>query len=287
MAVRARKSKSDYGSLYKGHPGQWSWVLHRITGVAVILFLFMHVVDTALVGWGPEAYDQVMRAYANPIVHLLELGLVIAVLYHSLNGLKITADRLLPPAGDRTSRRSRSATATVFLLAAHPDDRDHAQADARPLEGVTAMATTTTPVARARPPDPRDRRLGRERPVGGGELWLWLFMRISGLLLLVLALGHLVDHAPVRAPAPSGSTSGSSPTRWQSPFWRTWDWMLLMLALVHGINGLRNITLDYVQQPGAPLRDQHGHLRDRVRADGARHRDRRVVRPAKWPGPVG
>ena len=40
MATRARKSKSDYAGLYKGHPGQYSWILHRITGVAVILFLW-------------------------------------------------------------------------------------------------------------------------------------------------------------------------------------------------------------------------------------------------------
>lgn len=91
-----RKSKSDYGGLYKGHPGQYSWILHRITGVAIILFLFMHVVDTALIGWGPEAYDRVLRAYQNPIVHLLELGLVIAVLYHSINGFKITLIDFFP-----------------------------------------------------------------------------------------------------------------------------------------------------------------------------------------------
>ena len=42
-------------------------------------------------------------------------------------------------------------------------------------------------------------------------------------------------------------------TRWQSPFWRTWDWMLLVLALIHGINGLRVITLDYVRKPGIRL----------------------------------
>src|SRR4249919_3046167 len=53
------KRKSDVGTLYKGSPGQWSWLLHRITGVAVILFLFAHVVDTAVVGWGPEAYNGV------------------------------------------------------------------------------------------------------------------------------------------------------------------------------------------------------------------------------------
>lgn len=89
MALRSRRSKSDYGGLYKGHEGQWSWMIHRITGVAVILFLFSHVLDTALVGWGPEAYNRVIAAYENPLVRLLELGLVAAVLYHALNGTKI------------------------------------------------------------------------------------------------------------------------------------------------------------------------------------------------------
>ncbi len=89
MATRARKQKSDYGPIYKGHEGQYSWLLHRITGVAIILFLFAHVIDTAVVGWGPEAYNRVVSVYENPIVRLLELGLVAAVMYHSLNGVKI------------------------------------------------------------------------------------------------------------------------------------------------------------------------------------------------------
>jgi succinate dehydrogenase / fumarate reductase, cytochrome b subunit len=89
MAIRARKTKSDYGSVYRGHPGQWSWVLHRITGVGIILFLFAHVVDTAVVGWGPEAYNRVVSVYENPFVRILELGLVAMVLYHSFNGVKI------------------------------------------------------------------------------------------------------------------------------------------------------------------------------------------------------
>jgi succinate dehydrogenase / fumarate reductase cytochrome b subunit len=89
MAIRARKQKSDYGSVYRGHPGQWSWVLHRITGVGIILFLFAHVVDTAVVGWGPEAYNRVVSVYENPFVRILELGLVAMVLYHSFNGVKI------------------------------------------------------------------------------------------------------------------------------------------------------------------------------------------------------
>jgi succinate dehydrogenase / fumarate reductase membrane anchor subunit len=118
------------------------------------------------------------------------------------------------------------------------------------VEGVSAVATTTSPpVSPSEQRDPRDRRLGRERPVGGGELWLWLFMRISGVLLLFLALGHLAIMHLFETGA-ERIDFGFVATRWASPFWRTWDWMLLMLALVHGINGLRTITLDYVAHPG-------------------------------------
>jgi len=88
VATRS-KDRSDYGPIYKGHTGQWSWLFHRVTGVAIILFLFAHVVDVALVGWGPNAYNRVISVYENPVVRLLELGLVAAVLYHAINGMKI------------------------------------------------------------------------------------------------------------------------------------------------------------------------------------------------------
>ena len=117
MAIRARKSKDDYGSIYKGHEGQWSWMLHRITGVAVIFFLFAHVVDTSLVGWGPEAYNRVTAAYENVVIRLLELGLVVAVLYHGINGLKITLIDFFPSLVSRIRSVSLVFT-SVFLVAA-------------------------------------------------------------------------------------------------------------------------------------------------------------------------
>jgi succinate dehydrogenase / fumarate reductase cytochrome b subunit len=67
----------------------WSWVAHRITGVAVFFFLLVHVLDTALVRVSPDAYDMVIASYKTPIVNLLEVGLVAAVLYHALNGIRI------------------------------------------------------------------------------------------------------------------------------------------------------------------------------------------------------
>jgi len=77
------------GTLYRGREGMWSWVAHRITGVLVFFFLFVHVLDTALVRVSPDAYDRVIDTYKSPIVNLMEVGLVGAVLYHALNGVRI------------------------------------------------------------------------------------------------------------------------------------------------------------------------------------------------------
>jgi succinate dehydrogenase / fumarate reductase, cytochrome b subunit len=76
-------------TLYRGDPGMWSWVLHRITGAAIFFFLFVHVLDTALVRVSPQAYNEVIETYKTPIVGLMEAGLVAAVLYHALNGVRV------------------------------------------------------------------------------------------------------------------------------------------------------------------------------------------------------
>ena len=67
----------------------WSWVLHRITGATIFFFLFVHVLDTALVRVSPQAYNEVIETYKSPIVGLMEIGLVVAVLYHALNGIRV------------------------------------------------------------------------------------------------------------------------------------------------------------------------------------------------------
>jgi succinate dehydrogenase / fumarate reductase cytochrome b subunit len=113
------KRKSDIGTLYKGSPGQWSWLLHRITGVAIILFLFAHVVDTAVVGWGPDAYNRVVEVYHNWVVRVLELGLVAAVLYHAINGVKIMVFDFWPSSTRRMKPISLAST-VLFVGAMIP-----------------------------------------------------------------------------------------------------------------------------------------------------------------------
>jgi succinate dehydrogenase / fumarate reductase, cytochrome b subunit len=77
------------GTLYRGKVGMWSWVLHRITGVAIFFFLLVHVLDTSLVRLSPEAYNVVVATYKTPLIGLGELGLVGAILYHAFNGLRV------------------------------------------------------------------------------------------------------------------------------------------------------------------------------------------------------
>jgi succinate dehydrogenase cytochrome b subunit len=116
---RSLRRTGQVGTLYKGRFGQWSWLAHRVTGVAIILFLFAHVVDTALVGWGPEAYNRVVAVYHNPFIRLLELGLVAAVVYHALNGVRIMIIDFWPKAND-FNRQLIYGTLGLFVVGMIP-----------------------------------------------------------------------------------------------------------------------------------------------------------------------
>ena len=106
-------------TLYRGDPGMWSWVLHRITGATVFFFLFVHVLDTALVRVSPEAYNEVVETYKTPIIGLMELGLVAAVLFHALNGLRLIAIDFWWQ-GPRHQRQMLWAVAGIWLLVMVP-----------------------------------------------------------------------------------------------------------------------------------------------------------------------
>lgn len=78
----------DYVS-YRGRAGQWAWILHRITGLGVLLFVFLHIIDTSLIGWGPCAYNDAIALYRMTAFRIGEIILVGAILYHALNGVRI------------------------------------------------------------------------------------------------------------------------------------------------------------------------------------------------------
>ena len=102
-------------------------------------------------------------------------------------------------------------------------------------------ATTETP---ALIEAPRSRRTRSKRSRTNFEMYSWVFMRMSGLLLVVLVLGHLLI-MNVLDGGVHRINFGFVAGRWASPFWRTWDLMQLWLAELHGTNGLRTVINDY------------------------------------------
>src|SRR5258707_6798039 len=75
--------------MYRGQSGQWSWLLPRVTGLAVLLFLLIHIVDITLIGFGPKVYNDSLQVFGNPLVRVISLALIGAVLYHAFNGIRI------------------------------------------------------------------------------------------------------------------------------------------------------------------------------------------------------
>ena len=86
----------------------------------------------------------------------------------------------------------------------------------------------------------------RKRTNTSLEFYSWIFMRVSGILLVFLVLGHLLimhilDGGVTRV------NFAFVAGRWANPFWQTYDWAMLALATVHGGNGVRIIIEDYVR----------------------------------------
>ena len=89
QGAAASAGRKPAGTLYRGREGMWSWVMHRISGVLIFFFLFVHVLDTATVRISPEIYDAVIGQFKNPVMGIGEAGLVGAVVFHALNGVRI------------------------------------------------------------------------------------------------------------------------------------------------------------------------------------------------------
>ena len=105
-------------------------------------------------------------------------------------------------------------------------------------------ATTSEPNLQ---PVQKSRFTRKSKSRGNFELWSWVFMRGSGVLLLFLVFGHLfvnlmlgegihaIDFAFVAG-------------KWSNPFWQVWDMLMLWLAELHGFNGVRTIINDYAEK---------------------------------------
>jgi succinate dehydrogenase / fumarate reductase cytochrome b subunit len=98
--------------VYSGGSGQYAWALHRASGIGVLFFLLVHIIDISLIGLGSAIYDHSVEFYSRPFLLPMEILLVGAVIYHTLNGLRIMTIDFTPGGYSR----ERTSFAIVMIL---------------------------------------------------------------------------------------------------------------------------------------------------------------------------
>ena len=102
---------------------------------------------------------------------------------------------------------------------------------------------TAEAIAAPRSPHTAPRRSGPNL-----EKWGWIYMRASGVALIILIFGHLFVNLMVGEGIHAIDFAFVA-GKFATPFWQWWDVIMLWLALIHGANGMRTITNDYITHP--------------------------------------
>ncbi len=270
---------------YRGAIGQWSWVLHRLSGLGVVLFLILHVIDTSWSVFYPELYVEAIAAYQTPLFTLGEFGLVAAVVYHALNGLRIALFDYRPKWWRHQAAAAQAVLlgTIILLVPAFAVMFGHVldfYAESGPVLTLVQVIQSQLPFAvgfvvaiivalvlggissLVLP----ERTNGQNRGSRIERFW-WAYMRVSGVLILPLVFGHLAmmhliqgvfdltaaGHAVVGTGGiinESGTAVEFVAARWNLlvggiAVWRLYDFALLLLVTVHGFNGLRYVLTDY------------------------------------------
>jgi succinate dehydrogenase / fumarate reductase, cytochrome b subunit len=280
---------------YRGAIGQWSWVLHRLTGLGVVFFLVLHVIDTSWAAFYPEQYAHAIASYQSPLFTLGEFGLIAAIVYHALNGIRISIFDAKPELWVHQEKAAYAVLGgsvllliPVFLIMGNDVIQHYSKPDvvvlpladviagqlpfiagmgvalafAVVLSGLYGMITSNDAPERG---VKKPRSSETTRTV---ERFWWSFMRISGVLILVLVFGHLAmmhviqgvfDITVAGDVVGTGfqNTSGTAvefvADRWAQMLgpiyiWRVYDLFLLGLVTMHGFNGLRYVLTDYTNE---------------------------------------
>ncbi len=83
------KDKKIFDLSYYKFTGSWAWILHRLSGLALIFYLSAHVWVISTISKGPEGFEEVMAVLASPLFKFLEVGLWGVILFHAFNGIRI------------------------------------------------------------------------------------------------------------------------------------------------------------------------------------------------------
>lgn len=117
--ANARRTSLGNSLRYRGREGMWTWILHRLTGLGVLLFLLIHVVETATVIYFPDLYDKFLVGYKTGLFRFAELVIFFSVLFHAVNGTRIIVQDFWPYVMQR-QRQLVWASAVVVVVAMLP-----------------------------------------------------------------------------------------------------------------------------------------------------------------------
>jgi len=258
--------------VYRGGTGQWTWLAHRVSGVAVVYFLTLHIFETLQLARGAEAYNEATAVYHAPWFRPFEFLLVMAVVYHAFNGLRVMLFDYFPS----TTRYRKSifwigvgAFVILTQLIGYGMMKKLFEPGVDFFSGLNNLPYALVIVVPLTLPVLylvwRGTALGDGRRVilsasssapaptaSDFEKLAWSFMRLSGILLVFLALTHLfIMHIERDITAVTGEFVVS---RFQaSPIWIANDLLMLFLAWLHGLNGVRIVLTDYMRK-GTPRR---------------------------------
>ena len=196
---------------YRGSIGQWSWVLHRTSGLGVVFFLILHVIDTSWSVFYPEKYVEAIATYQSPLFTIGEFALVAAVVYHAINGLRIILLDYRPHLWQYQQRAAYivlAATAIILvpvfvLMFGHVLDFYGSGATVLSLADVivaqlpfipgfaaAVVAALVYSLIHGLIAGDTSSTASQHRGSSIERFW-WSFMRISGLLIVPLVFGHL------------------------------------------------------------------------------------------------
>ncbi|GAB4511133.1 MAG: hypothetical protein OHK0046_08800 [Anaerolineae bacterium] len=270
---------------YRGAIGQWSWVLHRVTGLGVVLFFVLHVIDTSWAVFYPSLYEKAIAIYQSPLFTVGEFALVFAVVYHAFNGLRIVIMDYKPNWWRYQERAAwivlgltvltliptfvimfnhvlvhyEEAPQTLPLLEVLGEQVRFIVGMAVAVVAAVLFSAVTGIFTREKPSTLPARGSKMER------FW-WSYMRVSGLLIVPLVFGHLAMVHIIQGVFDitaagkvvvgtdlvnqSGTAVEFVAHRWQFlvasvAVWKLYDFGLLALAGIHGFNGLRYVLTDY------------------------------------------
>lgn len=270
---------------YRGKLGQWSWALHRISGLGTLLFFYLHVIDTSWAVFYPELYARAIALYQSPLFTAGEFALVACVVYHALNGFRIVLFDWRPKwwkYQERAAQVVLLATVIIliptFLLMFSEVLRHYSNApfDLKIVEliqdnvpfaagavGLLIGGVVLSAIYSVVQPKRDHAKLKRSR----FDQIMWTYMRVSGVIIIPLVFGHLAMMHVLQgvfrlteAGYPTIGTfslnaSGSAvefvANRWNTVLagvyvWRIYDIALLSFVVLHAFYGLHYVVNDYV-----------------------------------------